>query len=148
MKLHARQGFSLIEILVVLAILGLSVALTLPRLDNVIENAQVRTAVREMAAGLRYSRSNAITRQQEMTLSLDVEASAYLVDSRRKQMKLPADTIITLTTARSEQQSDTSGTIRFFPDGSSTGGRIDLQRDTVHYSIDVNWLTGRISIGP
>ena len=36
--------------------------------------------------------------------------------------------------------------IRFFPDGSSTGGHISLIEGKTEYRVNVDWLTGRIAI--
>ena len=41
---------------------------------------------------------------------------------------------------------ETRGGIRFFPDGSSTGGYIALADDKTEYRVKVDWLTGHISI--
>ena len=51
-----------------------------------------------------------------------------------------------LFTARSEQLSEKGGAIRFFPDGSSTGGRITLSIDSMRYLVNVDWLTGRVKV--
>ena len=41
---------------------------------------------------------------------------------------------------------DKVGAIRFYPDGSSTGGRITVASGERKYLVDVDWLTGRVSI--
>ena len=43
-------------------------------------------------------------------------------------------------------ESEARGAIRFFPDGSSTGGRITLSTDRLAYLVDVDWLTGKIHL--
>jgi general secretion pathway protein H len=43
-------------------------------------------------------------------------------------------------------QDEAAGSIRFFPDGSSTGGRVMIAAGNEKLSVDVNWLTGRVSI--
>jgi general secretion pathway protein H len=55
---------------------------------------------------------------------------------------------MSLITAQSEQANESVGAIRFYPDGSSTGGRIDLSSDDVRYVIDVSWLTGTVMVTP
>jgi general secretion pathway protein H len=42
--------------------------------------------------------------------------------------------------------SERRGAIRFYPDGSSTGGRITVTFGRTQYLVDVDWLTGRVSI--
>lgn len=147
-RLHENPGFSLIELLVVLTILGLALAIIPPLLNNVIKSAQVKNAARELASGLRQVRSIAISRQEESYLAIDIADETFTINGKNKKLDLPDNTKITLTTAKSEQQSKTRGAIRFFPDGSSTGGRIMLRAAAGRYSIDVSWLTGQISITP
>ena len=36
--------------------------------------------------------------------------------------------------------------ITFYPDGSSTGGRVTLRDEDNGYVVDVDWLTGRIDV--
>jgi general secretion pathway protein H len=38
------------------------------------------------------------------------------------------------------------GSIRFFPDGSSTGGSISLASGRETHTVVVDWLTGRVRI--
>jgi general secretion pathway protein H len=53
---------------------------------------------------------------------------------------------IGITSAKEDQVSATTGRIRFFPDGSSTGGHITLQRDRRQWRVNVSWLTGAVSV--
>lgn len=142
------KAFTLIELLVVLGIIALLLAVISPMLPNVLDNARVKTATRHLASGLKIARSKAITSQTEMSLILDVENKTYSVANKNKKLTLPDDTTLTLTTAQSEQISDNIGAIRFFADGSSTGGRIKLSYKRSEYLIDVNWLTGKVTINP
>ena len=105
-----------------------------------------QATARELITGLRTTRNLAIVSQKETTLNLDVEKRLYRIDSKDTQLELPESTELILTTARSEQITGSEGRIRFFPDGSSTGGRISLSANNQHYVLDVNWLTGQISI--
>jgi general secretion pathway protein H len=47
-----------------------------------------------------------------------------------------------LTTARTELTGESVGGIRFYPDGGSTGGFVELETDNRIYKISVAWLTG------
>ena len=51
---------------------------------------------------------------------------------------------IHLVTARSELVGDSEGGIRFYPDGSSTGGRIGLELSGDRAAINVEWSTGAV----
>ncbi|MHB8679717.1 MAG: GspH/FimT family pseudopilin, partial [Rudaea sp.] len=63
----------------------------------------------------------------------------------RPIVKLPKDMRMVLLTADSEQTSATSGRIRFFPDGASTGGHISVRLGEREWRINVSWLTGAVT---
>ncbi len=146
-KIKPTQGFTLLEILVVFAIISLLLAIVPPLLPGVIASTNVKSAARELAASLKHVRSQAIDRQKETTLILNIEKNNYLINKKSRNLKIPEDASLSLITAKSEQLSEHEGQIRFFPDGSSTGGQIKLAHAKREYLIDVHWLTGRVKIG-
>jgi general secretion pathway protein H len=144
----AHRGLSLIEVLVALAILALVAAATASALSGAVERARFRAAAREIASALRAARYSAMSKQVEATFALDVERKTYVVsDGRGRELGLPKDSVVTLSTASSEELTDTSGTIRFFSDGSSTGGAVTIVLRDRQDRIAVHWLTGRIEVG-
>ena len=48
--------------------------------------------------------------------------------------------------AREVQPTRGEGAVMFFPDGASTGGRVQLQAKRVAWNIDVAWLTGQVKL--
>lgn len=140
------RGFTLIEILVVLVLAALLLAAVPPRFVGVVSTTEVRGAARQLAAGLRYARSRSIVSKQETAMVLDVEQGLYYIQGIQRDYQLPEQLELTLVTARSEISDKTQGAIRFFPDGSSTGGRITLANEKYHYIVNVDWLTGRVSV--
>ncbi len=141
-----RDGFTLIELLVVMAVLALVLLIVPPMFSGSLSTAELRSAAREVAAGLREARSRAITRNRDIAFTLDVDARRYRIDDEEEARQLPAGPSISLVTARSEQLDEVIGSIRFFPDGSSTGGRVTLGGDARKYHVEVDWLTGQVSI--
>jgi len=148
MQSGKTKAFTLIELLVVLAILALVLAMVPPMLNNMMPHNQVKSATRYLAAGLKATRMKAVTSQSETVLMLDVNSRNYSVGDTERKLNLPDDAVVTMMTAESELTSDGSGGIRFFADGSSTGGRIALEYRHTEFLIDVNWLTGKVSISP
>lgn len=141
-------GFTLIEVLVALGILTLLLAIIPPLLPNVINSTKVKTATRDIAASLKLVRSRAISQQSEARLTLNVKDKSIYLGDQKKRLELPEGTELLLVTANTEQQSEDQGSILFFPDGSSTGGRIEVAYALDRFMIDVNWLTGKIKISP
>ena len=72
---------------------------------------------------------------------IDLEAGSYAAPGR-KTVVLPEGVDLQLTTAASEVVAENVGAIRFFPDGGSTGGRVDLNVNGREYVVHVAWLTG------
>lgn len=150
MTIFSRKtfGFTLVEILVVVVIAGLMLAVVPAALSKVIPSSQVKSAARYLAASLKSTRNQAVISHEEKTLILNVEDKTYTVDKKKRTLDLPEDTSLTLITAKSEQIDENIGAIRFFTDGSSTGGQIKIGYKQFEYFVDVNWLTGKVSITP
>ena len=59
---------------------------------------------------------------------------------------LPQGADLKLFTAQADIVNDSTGAIRFFPDGGSNGGRITIGSGERKYDVDIDWLTGRVTI--
>lgn len=141
----ARGGFTLLETLLALAVVGLVLAVAVPALV-VPPGAGLRAAADLVATGLRQARVTAVREQRPVALLFDVEARALRVEGRRRVRRLPSEIDLALYTAQGELYDPRLGGIRFYPDGSSTGGRVTLTRQGLHTHVDVEWLTGRIRV--
>jgi len=143
-----RLGFTLIELLVVFALGALLMALVPPLISAALPGVQLKATARSMAAGLRLAREEAIRGGRDVAFLLDVEGRSYRVEGDSRQVSLPAGLDLKLEGAASELQDDQVGGVRFYPDGSATGGRVLISREGRGYQVGVAWLTGRIAIGP
>ncbi len=140
------RGVTLFELLVVLAIVGLVMA-SVTFLSGR-SGPEARAAATEIASALRQTRGNAISRFQPVTFQLDLENRTYRVGEDGAVTSLDPDLALELYTARSELVADQIGAIRFFPDGSATGGSVTLAREGHRYVVAVDWLTGAVSVEP
>jgi general secretion pathway protein H len=134
-------GFTLVEVLVVMVIIALVLGLVATSLSRSISGAEARQSARNLVAALRYTRTQAILRKSEQVFTVDLEARAYQAPGRERVV-LPEGVELQLTTAASEVVQDNVGAIRFFPDGGSTGGRVDLDVNGREFVVHVAWLTG------
>ena len=64
----ARAGFTLIELMLVVVIVGIASAVVLPRFVHSFKGARLRTAARIVSMSSRYARSTAVLHQQDMAL--------------------------------------------------------------------------------
>jgi general secretion pathway protein H len=143
---RTSNGFTLIELLVVIAIMALISVLAIPSITSVLPNMEVKTGAREVAAALREARSRAILSNKDVVFSLDVNQKYFMLSGDKKIHRLPRDLGLSLYTAKEELVSGALGKIRFFPDGTSTGGRVGLSSSHRTYNVTVNWVTGHVEI--
>ena len=68
MNQRKQEAFTLVEILVIMAIIGLALAVIPPALTRALPGGQVRSAVRYLASGLKMARVQAISSQHESVL--------------------------------------------------------------------------------
>jgi general secretion pathway protein H len=139
------RGFTLLELIVVFVVIGLVAAVAAPAMIGRLGPAQVETAARELASRLRQTRSAAIGGNVDLVFTIDVENRSYAVPGRPPR-PLPSGIELGMTTAETERLGRGAGAIRFFPDGSSTGGEIRLSSGAAGYRVEVDWLTGRVRL--
>ncbi len=140
------RGYTLFEVLVTLAIIGMVLAAVPLVAGGPRPGAEVRAAAIELASALRQTRSEAIAGFRSETFILDIERGVYRAGSARPESALPEGMEFSLYTARSELEDENTGRIRFFPDGSATGGRVTLASGGHSYVVAVDWLTGAVGM--
>ena len=108
---------------------------------------ELKSAARQLAAGLRLARSEALaTRRETLRRRSTSSGGRSGSTATRASIALPRDVELKLFTAQSDLVDDKVGAIRFFPDGGSNGGRVTLAAGERKYEVDVDWLTGRVAI--
>ena len=139
------RGFTLIELLVALAIAALIAALALPVLSRAQAKAELRSTADQLAAGLRAVRGAAMAHGRSEIFVLDVRQGVFRAGAAAPGRVTKA-VRLALVTATQERIDAETGSIRFFPDGTSTGGGIALSEAEGRVLVLVDWLTGRVSI--
>jgi general secretion pathway protein H len=140
------SGFTLLEVVLVLAIGVAIYALLLGVPLRGASSADLKAAARTLASGLRQAQTTAMATRRDAMLTLDLETRQFTLPGDKTPRKLPGDVDLKLYTAESEVTSEHTGAIRFYPDGSSTGGRITVSSGKRQYLVDVDWLTGKVRI--
>ena len=142
----ASAGVTLLELLIVLSIMAIIAALVIPRFGGEVSTGELKGAARQVAAGLRLARSEALATRRESVLVLDLDHHTFRVDRDARVHALPPRIGMKLFTAQSDLVNESVGAIRFYADGGSNGGRVTLAAGERKYDIDVDWLTGRVAI--
>ena len=135
----------MLELMVVLVILMLAYSLASPVIGN-FGSGDVRGAARTIAAALKRARNDAISSRQEVPLTFNLEERTLALKSEPKPIKLPEKLDLQLYTVEKERSTEKVAAVRFYPDGSSTGGRVTVGQGERKFEVDIDWLTGRIHI--
>jgi general secretion pathway protein H len=161
-----RKGFTLLELLVVLVIIGAMVSMVAPRMTGTLSNLNAKTTARKIAASLRYARSIAASEKAVYRAQFDLVSRQFLIEklegssTRIKFMGEPRDDAQILHSHRfQEELFFTFGedptkksemnvfSILFYPSGGSSGGDIiigDAQGEG--YRIRVDFITGSVRL--
>ena len=115
-----QRGFTLLEIILVLAIIAIAITLVIPRLNNG-EVARLQAKVRETAAALKYARRTALIFSQETNVNISVN------EKKNPDKKISKNVI-------------------FYPSGGSSGGEFHFYENEIEATLDVNPLIGKITI--
>tara|TARA_R110001592_G_scaffold215025_2_gene468279 strand:+ start:49570 stop:49992 length:423 start_codon:yes stop_codon:yes gene_type:complete len=133
----------MLEMLVAITIVGLLLAVTVPASARFYESIQYRQAVRDVITVLASARYRAINSGRVQDVTVDPRGNQ--LGSNGEVTHLPEGFEVTVHSA-GELNRNSMGVIRFYPEGGSTGGGIDLEReDGSGVRISVDWLLGRVS---
>lgn len=141
---RAAAGFTLLEMLAVIVLVAIAVTVVAIAATRGLNSARVRAASTDLAAALRHTRTQAIVHSTPKALTVNVAARRYTAAGADPRT-LPETMDVAVTSARADQDAD-KARIRFFPDGSSTGGHITLTHGARQWRVNVAWLTGAVSV--
>lgn len=142
-----EAGFTLIETLVVLVIIGTAFAIIMPRFARWMERSYEDVA-RDVVQISQLVRLKALHSGKHQDLIIDIGARSVRSDFGAHIVRIPQNLRISASVGRDDRTTIDRGSIRFSPDGGSTGGLIRLhQIDTTQgIAVRINWLTGAASL--
>ena len=145
---NQRAGFTLIEIVCVLAIIGLLAALVLPAIPHATSRARLAAYAVDVAALLKGDRNAAMRQRMPIATALDVEQRTIRSGATVSVVELPGDVSFDALLAERCEGRPVGSTIDFFPSGGSCGGVISIAKQGIGFQIRVNWLTGGVEVVP
>jgi len=137
----ATAGFTLVEMLVVLAIMALVAAIAAPGLVSHYRTKSLETMANKITMRLRLSRTSAIATARPRQIVVDL-GSRLIRFGERDSLALPDDVKVTVITGQETVVADRQTVLTFLPDGSASGMDIALEQKGRTARIAVNWLTG------
>ena len=141
-----ERGFTLIEMLVVLVILSSVLLITAPIIRSKPEAIELRHASLGVASMLRETRAYAVRHNRSASFSFDIKKRKYWSLNKGRSQKVSKRIIVSILSAQEERVEQDIGRIRFFVDGSSTGGQIILQSQNHKDIISIDWLSGKVIV--
>ncbi|MEH6518534.1 MAG: GspH/FimT family pseudopilin [Halioglobus sp.] len=137
------QGFTILELLVAMTIVGMLLTASVPSTIRFYESMQYRKAIRDVVTTLGSARYRAVNsgKAQDVSINPDAKLLAY----QEHEVQIPEMLTVAVHSAK-EVNTDSTGVIRFYPEGGSSGGGIDLERpDGSGVRIAIDWLAGRVT---
>ena len=144
--LRQNRGFTLLELMMVMVIVILGFSAIGLNVSSGNDATELQSVARDLVSALRFAKGQALISHEETTLALDLKENTYTVSDRDKVFTIPDTIALTVVTAQDELEGKGLANIRFFPDGSSSGGRIKVERNSSIWQIDINWLTGQVEL--
>jgi len=133
-RTRGSSGFTLIELIVVLAILAIAVGLVLPMFGSRGSGAELAAAAGRVHAAMAAARATAIAEDRTIVFRGD-RAGGYWLDGRHRGLETEADGRLRILTSG-------NSLISFFPSGGSSGGRVVVQGPYSRREIAVDAVTG------
>jgi general secretion pathway protein H len=147
-KQRGESGFTLIEMVCVLAIVAMLAAIALPAFPHGTSRPRLEALATSMAALLKFDRSAAMRRGVPVATQISTIARTIRSGASGAEIRVPDDVSFSAVLADQCDQRDAGSTISFFASGLSCGGALSLSRLGASYEIRVAWLTGGVEIVP
>ncbi|HUH89834.1 MAG TPA: GspH/FimT family pseudopilin [Lysobacter sp.] len=143
--LRRQAGVSLLEMLLVVGLIAAASLLAVAAFSGGMKGTQLRSAAKQVAAELRYTRTHAIATGQPQRFTIDPQARTWQAPNGHHGT-FPPELQVRFIGAREVQPSANEGAVMFFADGAATGGRVKLSRGDAGWDVDVAWLTGQVTL--
>jgi prepilin-type N-terminal cleavage/methylation domain-containing protein len=132
-----ERGYSLLEMLVVLAILGLIAVLAVPPISASIDHMRLADDTRILAAALREAREQALNEQSEVALTV----VSHAIEGAGQRWSLSDSATLTYAAAEGGPK-----TFAFHADGTANGGTFRIARGKAKAYVRIDDITGAVEI--
>jgi type II secretion system protein H len=151
----SKKGFTLIEVMIVVAIIGIMAAIAIPNFLSWLDHYRVKGAARDIATAMHLAKMKAISQGVEYRVLFDLDNETFRLQKGNLASNSTAWTHdgalnnVHATVDIARVNSNTSGiwNKEFNPDGSSSSGSISITNTAgEQYDITLVPATGRIKL--
>lgn len=146
LRSSGEAGFTLLEMVCVLAIMALLVAISLPRVPMSTSRPKLEAYAIQIATLLKADRNAALGRRLAVGAVVDAPGRTIRAGSSARFIRVPDDVEFDALLPQRCNGRYVPSTITFLPSGMSCGGAIRLTRFGTGFDVRVNWLTGGVDI--
>lgn len=144
-KLKQVQGFTLLELIIVLVISVLGFAAISGNINSGNQTTKLQALARDISSALRYAQGEALLTRQPVYVAINLDDNTYRISNRNKTFSFAKEIVVSVTVAQ-KAFANGEGAIFFFADGSSTGGKINLEWGNQVRRLQINWITGAVTL--
>ena len=143
--MNGDSGFTLLELLIVIAIVGMLSSIAVAAIPISSPERDVHETADRIGSLLRAARSEALRGGQASAVRFDLDDRRILRTGGEGTLSLPETIAIEVTVAQRPAGASGRPAIAFRPDGTSSGGSVLIRGGGTERRLAVNWLTGGIS---
>jgi len=143
-------GFTLVELVAALAVMGIAIGLVVPAIEGGMRTRAVWRATRQFASTLRYLRAEAVVTGEIQELVIDAEKGSYRTSAFERTVDLSSDAAF-LSVHGGIPVGRELVRVLFFPNGGTSGVEavVGASADPlgVRYLVTLDPLIGAVSMG-
>lgn len=154
-----QRGFTLVELMVVIALIAILTAMILPEMRGTFEDAVLRATARKLVSAMNLAHSRAVSLQQVHRIVFDAGAGQFTVERAARGEEgrgyvaltdVPGgggqlDKRINIDVRRNSEAE--RHIVAFYPDGTSDAAQIVLRdREGFQLGLRLNSITARVSV--
>jgi prepilin-type N-terminal cleavage/methylation domain-containing protein len=137
MKRSRDQGFTLLELIIVVLVIALVVAVTYPSISRGSATIRLRATGRDILSTFRYAREKAVTEQTGMRVVVDREKQELILSDDLgdgpRRYRLPREVKVYRIAQAGTEVAEGPLIVRFLPNGSAENAEVLLKSDAGAY---------------
>lgn len=135
------DGFTLIELIVVMVLIGIMVGLVGMNFSRALPGARLKSSVRDISSTFRYAKNMAQIKNEGIQIRIDMDEKSYGMNGKGVK-QLPRGVDIRVIDPNEGEVTEGDYLFVFYPGGGASGGEIILRGSKEVYSISIDPLTG------